>query len=170
MIQVSCFLLRIMALSREGGSSPSPTRQEEESPKNKSTPFSISAILSEDVGPKKSNAAGGVDKQLSTVENGGGGGGSPISTISLSQAANLMMSPVGGSTMIRPGTHLSSYIHGTHSYSFRPFLLLLCVHNNVQSSVRKGKNGWPGSIHHLNDIRWMPGGHRWGGAPTQIKY
>ena len=158
-----------MALSREGGSSPSPTRKEEESPKNKSTPFSISAILSEDVGPKKSSAAGGVDKQSTTVENGGGGG-SPISTISLSQAANLMMSPVGGTTMMRPGTHVSSYIHGTHSYSFRPFLLLLCVHNNMQSSVRKGKNGWPGSNHHLNDVRWMPGGHRRGRAPMQIKY
>ena len=94
-----------MALSREGASSPSPTRKEEESPKNKSTPFSISAILSEDVGPKKNVAAGGVDKQSSTVENGGGE--SPISTISLSQAANLMMSPVGRSTMIRPGTHFS---------------------------------------------------------------
>ena len=94
-----------MALSREGASCPSPTRKEEESPKNKSTPFSISAILSEDVGPKKSSAAGGVDKQSSTVENGGGE--SPISTISLSQAANLMMSPVGRSTMIRPGTHFS---------------------------------------------------------------
>ena len=97
-----------MALSREGASCPSPTRKEEESPKNKSTPFSISTILSEDVGPKKSSAAGGVDKQSSTVENGGGGGGeSPISTISLSQAANLMMSPVGRSAMIRPGTHVS---------------------------------------------------------------
>ena len=95
-----------MALSREGGSSPSPTKKEEESPKSKSTPFSISAILSEDVGLKKSSAAGSVDKQSSIVENGGGGG-SPISTISLSQAANLMMSLVGESTMIRPGTHVS---------------------------------------------------------------
>ena len=45
--------------------------------------------------------AGGVDKQLSTVENGGG---RLIFTISVSQAANLMMSPVERSTMIRPGT------------------------------------------------------------------
>ena len=157
-----------MSLLREGGSSPSPTRKEEESPKSKSTPFSISAILSEDVGPKKSSAAGSVDKQSTTVENGGGG--SPISTISLSQAANLMMSPMGESTMIRPGTHVSSYIHDTHSYSFRPFLLLLCVQYNMQSSVWKGKNGWPGSIHHLNDVRWIQGGHRWGGAPMQMKY
>ena len=99
-----------MALSREGGSSPSPTRQEEESPKNKSTPFSISAILSEDVGPRKSSAVGGVDKQSSMVENGGGGGGSPVSTISLSQAANLMMSPVAGSTMIRPGRRMPLHV------------------------------------------------------------
>ena len=101
-----------MALSREGGSSPSPTRQEEESPKNKSTPFSISAILSEEVGPKKSSMAGGVDKQSSVMENGGGGGGggSPVSTISLSQAANLMMSPVAGSTMIRPGRRIPLHV------------------------------------------------------------
>ena len=69
--------------------------------KTKLNPFSISVILSEDVGPKKSSAAGGVDKQLSTVENGGG---RLIFTISVSQAANLMMSPVERSTMIRPGT------------------------------------------------------------------
>lgn len=101
-----------MALSREGGSSPSPTRQEEESPKNKSTPFSISAILSEEVGPRKNSVAGGVDKQSSVVENGGGGGGggSPVSTISLSQAANLMMSPVAGSTMIRPGRRIPLHV------------------------------------------------------------
>ena len=107
-----------MALSREGGSSPSPTKQEEESPKNKSTPFSISAILSEDVGPRKSSMAGGVDKQSSIVENGGGG--SPVSTISLSQAANLMMSPVAGSTMIRPGTH--ALLHACTVTSFQAFL------------------------------------------------
>ena len=103
-----------MALSHEGGSSPSPTRQEEESPKNKSTLFSISAILSEEVGPRKNSVAGGVDKQSSVVENGGGGGGggggSPVSTISLSQAANLMMSPVAGSTMIRPGRRIPLHV------------------------------------------------------------
>ena len=122
----SCSLHRIMALSREGGSSPSPTRQEEESPKNKSTLFSISAILSEDVGPRKS---GGVDKQSSIVENGGGGGGSPVSTISLSQAANLMMSPVAGSTMIRPGTHTFTCMYS--NLISRPYSLLLsvCIHN-----------------------------------------
>ena len=124
-----------MALSREGGSSPSPTRQEEESPKNKSTPFSISAILSEEVGPRKNSVAGGVDKQSSMVENGGG---SPVSTISLSQAANLMMSPVAGSTMIRPGRriplHVCTY---PHFHTFLAFTFY-CIHNNTQKSCKNG--------------------------------
>ena len=107
-LTIVIFPRRIMDLSSVESSSPSPSEQGEESPKNKSTSFSISAILSEDVGRRRThttNTAGGAGKQLRM--DGNEGGGSPTSTISLSQAASMMMtSPVVGSTMIRPGTYL----------------------------------------------------------------
>jgi len=107
-LTIVIFPHRNMDLSSVESSSPSPSEQGEESPKNKSTSFSISAILSEDVGRRRTqtaNTVGGIGKHMRM--EGSGGGESPTSTISLSQAANMMMtSPVGGSTVIRPGTYM----------------------------------------------------------------
>ena len=45
-----------------------------------------------------------------------------------------------------------------------PFLPSICVHNNTREWKTGEKQGWPGNIHHLNDIRWTRGKRRGGGA------
>ena len=47
-----------------------------------------------------------------------------------------------------------------------PFLPSVCVHNNTRERKTSEKRGRPGSIHHVNDVRWTRGGHRGGGADS----
>ena len=43
----------------------------------------------------------------------------------------------------------------------------VCVHNNTQEQKTDKKWGRPGSIHHVNDVRWTLGGCRVGGGRVQ---
>ena len=43
----------------------------------------------------------------------------------------------------------------------------VCVHNNTQEQKTDKKWGRPGSIHHVNDVRWTLGGCRVGGGGVQ---
>ena len=36
-----------------------------------------------------------------------------------------------------------------------PFLSSVCIHNNTRGLKTSEKRGRLGSIHHVNDIRWM---------------
>ena len=47
-----------------------------------------------------------------------------------------------------------------------PFLPSICVQNNRREWKTSEKWGRPGSIHHVNDIRWTRGGH--GGEGIQL--
>lgn len=137
-LTIVIFPHRNMDLSSVESSSPSPSEQGEESPKNKSTSFSISAILSEDVGRRRTqtaNTVGGIGKHMRM--EGSGGGGSPTSTISLSQAASMMMtSPVGGSTVMRPGTYM--YMEVTHSLVL-VFFFSVYVDNDAHKAKKQGR-------------------------------
>ena len=46
------------------------------------------------------------------------------------------------------------------------FLPSVCVHNNTRERKTSEKRGRPGSIHHVNDVRWTRGGR--GGGRAQL--
>ena len=73
--------------------------EEEEASKSKSTPFSISTILSEEIGKKRPHVSSPPlrserEERRSWTESIGGSPPAP-SAISLMQAASIVMSPVG---------------------------------------------------------------------------
>ena len=43
-----------------------------------------------------------------------------------------------------------------------PFLPSVCIHNKTQERKTSEKQGRPGTIHHVNDVRWTQDGHRGG--------
>ena len=45
----------------------------------------------------------------------------------------------------------------------------VCVHNNTQEQKTDKKWGRPGSIHHVDDVRWTLGGCRVGGMGPSAK-
>ena len=55
-----------------------------------------------------------------------------------------------------------------HNRISMPYSLLLS--NNNTHKQRAVKNGWPGSILHVSDVRWMQGVQGGGGAPLQVIY